>query len=871
MSIASGVKPVTLSNGLTVLLKEIHTSPIVTVWVWYRVGSRNEKEGITGCSHWVEHMLFKGGQRFKKGEIFQQVARAGGYNNGFTSHDMTVYFETLPADRLELGLDIEADRMANALFDPEEVASERTVIISEREGAENSPQFLLGEELSAAAFRVHPYRLPVVGYKCDLEQMTREELYNYYRTFYGPNNAILVVTGDFAGEQALAKVEQYFGPIAAQVSPPRLRAVEPPQQGERRLVLRRPGTAAYLQAGFHVPAVGHDDIYPLVLLDAILSGAKPLTFHGGAWMGRSSRLHRALVDGNLASTVGSDLPLSVDPTHFSFWATARTGVAPERVEEAFLAELAKIAGEPPSLQELEKALRQTRAQFAYGSDGVSAQAFSLGYFSLISSHEYLDTFLDKLAQVTPEEVQRAAATYLAPDNRTLGWFLPTGEPVGGESGAPPNAFHFMPFTGLAGAGEGPTLAAERFPLSSGGILLVSPNRNTPTVAMRASLSAGSIRESDAQAGLAHLTSSSVMRGTTRHTYREIADAVESVGASLHFGSSLENAYSGAKCLAGDAAFLLKMMAECWREPVFPAEEVEKVRSEVLTAIREQKDDTRTVAEHTFRRLLYPPEHPYGRNNIGEEETVAALGREEVVAFHRRAFDPRSLILVIVGDVEPEAVREAAEKALGDWRNGALPEPVIPPLPVRAARQRALAPMMHKSQADIVLGFPALERRSSDYHAADLACSIVGRFGLMGRLGKSVRDEQGLAYYVFARLQAWKYGGHWVTQAGVNPKNVVQARESIWRELRKLASEPVSQEELREVQSSQIGSLALRLETNDGIAAVLHEIEYHRLGSDYLQRLPGIIRGLSREQLLEVSRRYLAPETAVEVIAGPYQG
>lgn len=870
MSIASGVKLTQLDNGLTVLTKEMHTAPVVTVWALYKVGSRNEREGITGCSHWVEHMLFKGGKKFKKGDIFKHVARVGGYNNGFTDNDLTAYFETLPASEVDLGLEIEADRMANALFDPKETESERTVIISEREGAENSPEFLLLEQMMAAAFQVHPYRWQVIGHKRDLRNMTRDDLYQYYQIYYGPNNAILLIVGDFSTDEMLKKAENLFGSIVSGAIPPPVTEVEPPQQEERRVSVRRPGTTAYLQAGFHVPAVGHPDIPALMTLDTILSGAKTISFQGGAWMGRSSRLYRALVDAGLASSVQSMLPHSHDPSLFFFLATVRTGVDPQRVEQALSAELHKICSEPPSSSEMKKALRQTKAQLAYSADGVSAQAFVLGGFASVASHDYLDRLVEDLPKVRPEDVQRVAATYLKPNNCTVGQFIPTEGTTTGNSGAGPprRAFHFTPITHDSGGNTGRTMDIQRFPLSGGGVLLVCPNHNTPTAVIRASLAAGGVRETDEQAGLASLTSRLVMRGTARHSHQEIAESVESIGASLSFASALEEAHAGAKCMARDISRLLEVLAECWREPSFPSEEVEKVRSETLTGIQQERDDTRTVAEQTFRRLLYPANHPYGRNRLGEEDTVRAINRQSIAEFHHTNFSPADLILVAVGDIEPQAVLEATEKVFAGWKKDESREPNIPALAVSNELRRRNVSMMHKSQADIALGFPALTRSNPAYYAADLACLIVGRLGLMGRLGKNVRDEQGLAYYVFSRLHAWKYGGHWLVQAGVNPANLKRARESIWEEIKKLAKEPVSTDELAEAKSSQIGSLALRLETNDGIAAVLHQIEYHGLGLDYPKRFPGIIRSLDREQLLEAANRYLIPEAAVEVTAGP---
>src|SRR6266545_281746 len=234
----------TLPNGMLVLTREVHSAPVATCCVWYRVGSRNETPGITGISHWVEHMLFKGTPQIPKGEMDRLIARNGGSFNGFTSQDYTAYFETLPADRIELGLQIESDRMVNSLFEPQEVESERTVIISEREGHENDPEWWLSEALLSAAFQEHPYRHEVIGWKSDLRAITREELYNHYQTYYMPNNAILVLVGDFETGALMQKVAQYFGDLPVGPRIPSFRAEEPEQQGERRVVVRRPGPAA---------------------------------------------------------------------------------------------------------------------------------------------------------------------------------------------------------------------------------------------------------------------------------------------------------------------------------------------------------------------------------------------------------------------------------------------------------------------------------------------------------------------------------------------------------------------------------------------------------------------------------------------------
>ena len=415
-----------LSNGLVVLLREVHAAPVATFWAWYRVGSRNEVPGITGISHWVEHMLFKGTPTLGKGEFSRLVNRHGGSWNGFTWKDFTAYFETLPAEHIDLGIRIESDRMCHSLFDPEEVESERTVIISEREGAENNPEYALYEEVEAAAYRVHTYRHAVIGYKSDLLAMTRDDLIRHYRTYYNPNNAVVVAVGDFDSQALLARVREAFEPIPPGPKPPPVRSVEPPQEGERRVMVRRPGGAVpQLQMAFHAPAATDPDFFPCLVLDGVLSGFKGPGVFGGEAMGvRSSRLYRALVERQLTVDAGSSFRPTLDPTLFEIGASLRPGVPPERVEAAVLAELQRLSEEPVGADELDKVHKQARAQWVYAADGVSGQAVLLGSSEIVADSEYLARFLDRLSAVTPEAMQRVAAKVFAEVNRTVGWYIP---------------------------------------------------------------------------------------------------------------------------------------------------------------------------------------------------------------------------------------------------------------------------------------------------------------------------------------------------------------------------------------------------------------------------------------------------------------
>ena len=414
-----------LPNGMLVLTREVHSAPVATCCVWYRVGSRNETPGITGISHWVEHMLFKGTPQIPKGEMDRLIARNGGTFNGFTSQDYTAYFETLPADRIELGLQIESDRMVNSLFEPQEVESERTVIISEREGHENDPEWWLSEGLLSAAFQAHPYRHEVIGWKSDLRAITREDLYNHYQTYYMPNNAILVLVGDFDTGAIMQKVAQYFGDLPVGPRIPPFRAQEPKQQGERRVMLRRPGPAEYVQIGYHTPSCQHRDFAALVLLDAVLSGAKGLGFGGGAQTHRSARMYRALVETQLAAYAGSSFRAMHDPYLFELDANVQEGHTAAEVEAALIHEVEKIQQDGVDESEMTKVVKQARAQMAYSSEGVTQQALRLGMWEVLDTYGRLDTLLDELAQVAAADVQRVAQAYLIERYRTVGHFIPT--------------------------------------------------------------------------------------------------------------------------------------------------------------------------------------------------------------------------------------------------------------------------------------------------------------------------------------------------------------------------------------------------------------------------------------------------------------
>jgi zinc protease len=402
----------------------MHHAPVASFWIWYRVGSGDERAGITGISHWVEHMLFKGTEQFPRGEIDRLIARSGGGLNGMTWLDYTTYYELLPAHQIDLAFRIEADRMVNSLFDPGEVEAERTVIISERQGRENDPHFLLNELVTATAFRVHPYHSTTIGDMCDLETMTRTDLWDRYQTYYRPNNAIAVLVGDVDRREALDRIGEYFARIAAGPEPPVFRRPEPEQTGERRVVHEGQGGVPFVQLAYHAPPGTDDDFFALLVMNAALTGPAVMASYGGGGTNRSSRLYQALVETELATSVSSSLELARDPFLYDLSATVCTGHTLQEVEEALLRELSIVAESSITEAELDKAIKQSKAQFAYASEESTNQAYWLGWTELLDSYTWFERYVERLSTVTVADVGRVASHYLKPANRTVGWYVP---------------------------------------------------------------------------------------------------------------------------------------------------------------------------------------------------------------------------------------------------------------------------------------------------------------------------------------------------------------------------------------------------------------------------------------------------------------
>nr|MDQ3816998.1 insulinase family protein [Acidobacteriota bacterium] len=659
---ADGIREYRLANGMKVLLVENRVAPVATVMVLYKVGSRNEAVGYTGSTHLLEHMMFKGTPTFNKEQNTQIAAtlqKIGAAFNATTWYDRTNYFETVPSDQLELAIQLEADRMRNSFIADADRQSEMTVVRNELERGQNEPSEVLDEAVYAAAFREHPYHHPTIGWRADVEGVPTARLKEFYDTFYHPNNATVILVGDFEEQHALQLISKHFGAYQAPDHLiPEVYTEEPPQQGERRLVIRRAGELALVQIAFHTPSVlgqmsvlsneelaqrsadppEDNDIYPLVVLSVSLS-------HG-----ITSRLYQALVETELAVDVHSNADQHRDPGLFNVYATVRPGVEPEKIEGTILGELRKVASEGLTEAEVRKAQQQIVAQMAYSRDGTYNIAMQMSEAEAVADWRFYKDYEKNISRVTTEDVKRVAQKYFTEDNRTVGYFIPKQQGGGSNGSASGNGNNVMlsrrgvqffrePTDGgvtsegsailketsdqgaetetggsttpqekeqqaVSPRGDKSSDAAEavtpetagrsnfasrvrRLELPSGATLLLLENHATPTISLRGSFRAGSYFEPRSKPGLAQITANMLERGTKRRTKLQLAHDLESVGAQVAFSADPFAVNIAARALSKDLPLVLDTLAEELREPAFPADELEKLKQQLVAVLQEQ--------------------------------------------------------------------------------------------------------------------------------------------------------------------------------------------------------------------------------------------------------------------------------------------
>ncbi|MGV3523086.1 MAG: M16 family metallopeptidase [Candidatus Sericytochromatia bacterium] len=864
-----------LDNGLEVLLCRDAHLPIVSSMLWYRVGSRDERAGHTGVSHFLEHMLFKGSTRFGKGSIDQLTLSCGGSNNAFTWLDATAYDFSLPAAHWELALEIEADRMQGALLDPQEISAEKAVILEEWQSAQDDPDENLWESLNSLALQQHPYRQPILGWPDDLRNLEREELLGHYRTYYHPNHATLVLVGDLP-DNALERIVHHLGalPRGPERPPASGRWQEPSAPGERRLWRQRSDIQLpRLVVTWPAPALTHPDYLPMQLLQYVLAE------------GWSSRLHQVLVEETgLATEVGAVLFATQDPYLFWLQLELSPGVKAARVEKVLFAELASVAAGSLPASAFARAHQQMLTDFYLGQETTADRAQFAGETVTSGSWELFQNYAERLAAVSEADVLRVAQTYLTAEQRTLGWLWPsekseaTGLPTPPlkpvlplrHRPSPPAPQTVSP-PRLVLPPRLPQLASLRQVLPQGLTTLLHVNRRTPLVSIELQLPAGSLHDPPRQSGLAGLTLASLVKGTTQKKAREFSEALENHGSSLSLAIGLTGASLQLETLSSQLLPVLELLHEAITTPRFENEEIRKERALLLAGLRGDEESTGYRAQTAFVEHVYA-DTPAARPVDGSLESVKGLRSQQVRRFYSRHYQPEGSILALAGDFDPEQLQPHLENCWGSWQAGRAVAPLQTwPFARQQGRYYRHIDLPEREQCTLLWGHLGVNRQHPDLIALLLLDVILGNGpGFASRIPRRLRDELGLAYYISlsTTVGAHRYPGLVQAQVECAPDKTEACLRGILEEVRRLQQDGVSPAELEAAQAYLGGRFAFLFETNVQRSGYLLQRENFGWPDDYLVTWLQRLQALTPADLLRVAREHIDTQSWTLITAGP---
>jgi zinc protease len=863
-----------LKNGMLVLAIERRGHPVVTSMVWYRVGSRDESTGITGVSHFLEHMLFKGTRNIAKGEIDAVTARLGGTNNAFTDYDYTAYYFNFASDRWMTAFAIEADRMQHCILDEAEFEKERRVVLEEMRMGEDDPWRDLAETVSSAIFHVHPYHHPVIGWKHDVENLRIEQMRNYYESHYRPSNAIAVVAGDVRARDVFRAAKRYFGKLKSSDAPARSCVAEPSQRGPRNVVIERDSPVRRLMVGYRGTRCATREDYALDVLGAALAS------------GRSSRLYKKLVkEERVAVHVSAENEARLDPGVFWLVVEAQDGVGERAVARALFGEIDRIRKATLTAREMARAKRLILAGQAMAQESVSDLADRVGRMEVLHSWRYVKDYRKKIGQVTARDVLAVAREVLDERNRTIGWAVPgpdstrrgsrrihgvadrrsrrAGRRLAIEPVSVPSKTKFK-IPPRSGPPPVVRLNYVREVLENGLVVLATANGTAPTVSLVAYVHLGSACEPERLAGLENLTGSLLEEGTRNFSGDELALAIEESGGFIESGS---RGVTGS-AIAMELPLLAELTAEMLIRPRFDASAFSRVRDEIVSDLVADEDDLRGRALRQLRELIYGS-HALHRPPEGYIHTVKKITRRDVVAFHREWYCPSRTMVSISGDIDPHDAVAAIRKQFSHWKAPAHPHPDpgrIPP-----PKSREVLDRLQREQVHIALGHLGIRRDNPDFYALLVMDHVLGTgSGFTDRISRKIRDEEGLAYTVSANITntAGREPGQFIAYLSTEPKNAKYAKNALVREIRGIVARPPTEQEVRDAKDYLIGSFPLTLERNGSRALALASVERHGLGADYFEKYTERIEAVSCADVAAAAKKYLFPGRLAAVQVGP---
>jgi zinc protease len=837
----------TLDNRMRVVLREDHAAPVATFQVWVEAGSVDERPVEEGMAHLIEHMIFKGTNEMRAGDLAGTIERYGGRINAYTSYEYTVYHVVIASRYQEKGLEVLADAIQHPSFDPTELTREKEVVIEEIRMGQDDPGRTLQKALFKNSFQRHPYGRPIIGYEDIVTGFSRKQVLSYYSKWYVPENMVFVGVGDFNAAVLLSRLKTLFTAPARHL-PSRQRPSEPIQKSFRHLTIQENVHERYFALGFHIPRVQNKETFALDLLAAILG------------QGESSRLQQELrFKRGVVSSIYAYAFTPKDPGLFVIGGTFQPGAIQGGIE-GIISELSRIKDKGVDEEELSKAKAMLEADFTYDRETVQGEAGKLGYFEVVMGDAAKEReYLQGITRVGAEEIQEAARKYLRPENLTLCLLLPEGE----KETVDPHTVEGLEKTSAAHKTTGDM---KRAVLENGITLLFQEDHSVPVVGIYGVFLGGLRFENEHKAGLTHFLSEMLTRGTKSYTTLQLAQKVDSLGATLETFSGRNSFGVQAKGLSRDFPQLVRLVAEVISKPSFPPEEVEKIRREVLAALGAERDQMIPQTMRLLRETLYE-RHPYRLNVLGTEDTITRIGRRDLLGYYKKYALPQNLVLAIVGDTSWEEVKEFVQETFHGMRRGRFTPPSIPQ---EATEKREIKKreeqVGEKLQTHIALGFAGTTLQDQDRFPLEVLEAALDGQG--GRFFTELRDKEGLAYVTSFFVRSDLDPGYLGVYLATSPPKVEQALEGIKRILQDVRQRGISQEELDRAKAYLIGNYAIGLQGTLALASTMAFDERYGLGGDFYRSYPREIEGVTGADVLRVARKYIDLDSYAEVIVRP---
>jgi len=827
-----------LPNGLIIIVQEDHSAPVGSVQAWCATGSIEEDQHLgAGLSHILEHMLFKGTKTRSTNEIAQKVQDVGGYINAYTSFDRTVFWIDVPKDGVTTALDVLADAMMNSTLPPEEYQKEQEVIRREFAMGLDDPDRMAGLLLFATAYQRHPYRFPVIG---DIEiynQLTQEQVMQYYKTRYVPNNLTFIVVGDVDGQKVRQQLTDLFKPYPEKSLKPVFIPAEPPQLGRREMHQEFATDLTHLSLAWHIPEVTSPDVPALDLLATILGD------------GRSSRLYRRVrEEAGLAFRIAAFSYTPGDPGLFGIDAT----LDPKKREEAEqlalrIVDEVKQAG--VTAEELAKAKKIALSHHLGALTTMSGQASDIGSnWFLTRNLNFSRDYLDAVQKVTLDDIKRVAANYLTENNLT--------------------AISLNPKGSLGAKAEGPKVATaaevQKFELSNGLRLLVREDRRLPLVTMGAVFRSGLLAETPQTNGITRLMAKVMLKGTKTRTAEQIANQIEAVGGSIASdgGNNSFNVQVGITKL--DVNLGVELVSDVLLNATMPEKAIAREKEIQIAAIQQEEEQLTSVARNIMRQALFP-QHPYALRQNGSIESVQRLTQKDLIGFRDRYVVGKNGVVFVFGDVNAGEVKQLFEQALGKMRSGELAlKDVRPASPL--AKPESVESRKDKAQGVIMVGFRGASLSSPDRFPLELIDEASSDLG--SRFFIRIREQMGLAYYVGANQMQGLVPGVFAFYLGTDPQKIEPVKAAFLDEIRKLANDGLTPEELARAKKKLIGQQEIANQSNDtfGFHCALDEL--YGLGFDYYKRLEHDVAAITLEDIKRVAAKYFRDQPYVLATVRP---